>query len=107
MTHGHAKLDGDILTVTAIVRGKPVVSVFQVEDSRPDVRVADPAYKLTKVAAVDGELKPTGEVYHVCVDDYGPRCDCADSTYRGSIKDCCKHARAMRAVGLLPKGFPP
>ena len=65
---------------------------YRIADLRPDPRVAEPAYSLTK---------EDGTVYHVAVDEWGPRCDCADTTYR---KRHCKHIRALQVIGFLAEG---
>lgn len=110
MTHGKARLENGILTITTQPKGKkkPLVRVYKVEDVRPDPRVAYPAYSLTKgrmeaVPAEDGgyEFVPDGEVWHVSVDKYGPMCDCPHRTYEKTHR--CKHISACVAVGLLPK----
>lgn len=74
-------------------RGKKYVdyvSIYLVEDTRPDPRVADPAFTLTKVG--------TETVWHVGVTKFGPVCDCP-SALRGPGR--CKHAKGLMAVGLL------
>lgn len=87
MTHGTASL---YLAIT--VRGKK--QLYHVTPIPADTRVAPKAWRLSKgkesydVAIVTGE----GGVYGSCT--------CPDSVYR---ERPCKHLRAARAVGLLPK----
>lgn len=118
--HGTVKLskDGRILTITTQAkRGAKMVDNVQnylVEDSFPDVRVASPAFKLTKVMIVarasdmsaealesgaSAEIKPTGDVYHVHFDEWGVHCDCAHAVYRGkNSREVCKHCLAIQKV---------
>lgn len=131
--HGSARLSpcGNYLTVTTMSkRGKkmvPNVVTYKIEDVRPDPRVADPAYSLTKgtmvgrdvpaVRCVEGtnhaipfvdtiqEFIPSGEVWHVSVGQYGPACDCPHATYNPN-SPLCKHAKAMIAVGKIRVTFP-
>lgn len=108
-----------ILTIkTKAKRGKKMVDNVQtylVEDSRPDTRVADPAYSLTKgmliplsmeeAIATGGETHKwvaSGDVWHVSVNEWGPECDCPHRTFNPD-SPLCKHARAMKAVGLLTR----
>jgi SWIM zinc finger len=89
LTHG-----GRFLTVT-VPRKKgrksvDLVQTYVVEDTRPDVRVANPAFTLTK---------EDGEQYHCAVNEFGPTCSCADCEFRQHL---CKHLKAVIAVGLLP-----
>lgn len=118
--HGTVKLskDGKILTITTQAkRGTKMVDNVQnylVEDSCPDVRVASPAFKLTKVIIVarasdmsaealdsgaSAEIQLTGKVYHVGFNEWGPFCDCAHATFRGSNSMAvCKHCLAIKTV---------
>lgn len=95
MTHGTVRFEAGILTITAKLDGKEVVTAYKVEDVRPDKRIANPAYSLTK---------DDGTVYHVAVTQWGPACDCPDNTYRRErTGEACKHLRACMAVGLIPE----
>ena len=71
------------------------ISVYLVTDLRPDKRVADPAFRLTK-------LNGDGEAWDVHVDAHGASCSCPDVDWRGNHKEACKHVLACRAVGLIP-----
>lgn len=112
--HGTASLseDGRILTITTMrkkgTKSVPNTTQYLVEDSRPDRRVASPAFSLTKGSLDvldDGEevFCPSweGEVWHVAVNEYGPTCDCQHATYSGSGQ--CKHVGAMLKLGLLDR----
>lgn len=93
---GTAKLT---LTITTQVkRGKhtvPLVVTYNVTDLRPDRRVANPAFRLTK--------KTDGECYDIAVEQHGPTCSCPHATYRGANSEVpCKHILAAQVVGLLP-----
>lgn len=104
---------GLLKITTRAKRGKKYVdhtSHYIVQDSQPDTRVANPAFRLAKVENVaegelaDPEWKPTGEVYHVAIEQFGPTCDCPHHTFRGSnSKVGCKHVLACQVVGLLPR----
>lgn len=118
--HGSASFDAarSLLTIKVMAkRGKkmvPNVSHYLVTDTRPDPAVASPAYALAKceivtdpasmsAAALESgateELIKTGDVWHVCVDEYGPRCDCGDGHFRNRV---CKHCKALIAISLIP-----
>lgn len=81
------RLEGDKLIIT--MSGK--ATTYTVTNTCPDPKVASPAFALQK---------EDGTVHHVCVDEHGPRCDCADSHYRSRL---CKHARSLQVLGLIPK----
>lgn len=74
---------------------------------RPDPQAARAAWRLRKVETRtrrDGtpfESEPA--VYDVAVLADGlPSCDCPDAVYRrANTEHYCKHARALRAAGLL------
>lgn len=96
---GTARLkDGKLTITTQRKRGKglvPLVVTYAVADSKPDPRVANPAFILTK---------ENGQAYHVSLSEFGVRCDCVD----GEIRErrgtgLCKHAKALAACGLIPK----
>lgn len=107
--HGVARLsdDGQTLTITTKakrtrkVKGQKVVDykdhvrTYTIQDTRPDPRVASPAFALTN---------EDGDVYHVSVNEFGPACDCPDGHFRReNDREKCKHVKALQAVGLLPK----
>lgn len=54
----------------------------------PDQRVAHPAFALENAE---------GEVWHVCQDLHGWRCDCPAHIYQAA-KGPCKHSRAVQAL---------
>lgn len=62
-----------------------------------------------KACGGDGEkltLEPTGEEWHVAVNEWGPQCSCPDRLFRGEKSGAkCKHIRAAMAVGLIPKPY--
>lgn len=69
--------------------------VYFITDLRPDKRVADPAYRLTK---------EDGTEYDVHQDRHGAHCDCKDFIYaREHSQKKCKHVEALKALGLLRK----
>lgn len=90
--------DGILTIKTNAKRGKkivPIVVNYTVTDLRPDPKVANPAYRLTK---------DDGEFYDVHLDEWGPACSCPHATFRGANNRVpCKHCLAMMACGLLPK----
>jgi len=49
--------------------------------------------------------KSDGESYHVAQTAHGATCDCGDQEWRHAGRDDvgCKHIRACRALGLLPR----
>lgn len=121
--HGKARLiQGKYLVITTPrKRGEKyvdVTSTYLVEDVCPDPRCADPAFSLTKgelrivpcfdengQAVDDKRFEPTGEIWHVHVDEWGPSCDCPWRTFNPN-SPVCKHAKAMQALGLLKKNKP-
>lgn len=87
------------------------IQTYLVEDARPDPMVCSPAFRLTKGRVITdafdpspyclGEFEPSGEVYHVGFNEWGPFCDCGHATFRGSNSmEVCKHAKSVKA--LLP-----
>jgi hypothetical protein len=92
--------DADGARLEMRIDGK--LTVYQVEDLCPDPAVASPAYRLTK-AGPGLFSEPTA--YDVAVTEHGAVCSCPDFIYRrANDPEPCKHIRAMRAKGLLPKG---
>lgn len=67
------------------------ITVYIIEDARPDPTVAFPAFRL---------MKADGETYTCGVNEFGATCTCADCNYRSRK---CKHILGMIAVGLIPK----
>jgi len=103
--------DGKLLTITIDKK----TWHYLVERLEPDPKVAFPAFSLRKLLLPKTTTKGDGtpnldfiqsnEIRHVCVDEWGARCDCEDCVYRGHA---CKHILALRAVGLIPVfDFPP
>lgn len=89
----------ELVITTMRKKGKKMVPlrvVYVVRNANPDPRVAHPAYSLTK---------EDGTVYHCSHAEFGARCDCFDGEKREKLGTGggCKHARALQAVGLLPK----
>lgn len=82
-------------------RGKTVephhVSVYIVEDARPDSAVAWPALRLRK-------LTGNGETWTVHVDEHGASCSCYNQGRREQDRnqEPCKHICALRACDLIP-----
>lgn len=98
---GKASLSADARTLTITTnarRGKKVVPhvvTYTVERLQPDIRVANPAVRLTK---------EDGEFYDVAVVGGYPSCTCPHATFRGgNSRVVCKHVLGCRAVNLLPK----
>ena len=93
---GTVSLNGDQLKIVNIVgkkRSKKTVT-YTIKDTRPDKRVASPAYSLTR--------NDDGTVYHVWKDQWGMHCDCPDAHFnRGLDPLGCKHTRSLKAVGLF------
>jgi hypothetical protein len=84
-----AKLEGSTLTIT--VNGK--AKAYTVEELSPHPDVGQPAFRLTT---------PGNDRYDVIVMPEGVVCDCPDFNYRrANLKEPCKHAAALVAVGLL------
>lgn len=118
--------DQTFLTITTDAkRGKKTVHVKQVylvENLYPDERVANPAFALKKGSMVQAacdlsaaalecgakeEFVLSGDVWHICVDEYGPRCDCPFATYRKSGEGVrCKHILSALATRLIPERSP-
>jgi hypothetical protein len=106
---GTASFRDGLLTITTHAkRGERTVKLmvfYAIKDLYPDRRVANPAYSLKKCNLENGYLVKTELEYHVAVEKFGPTCSCAHSTFRGkNSREVCKHVKAMRAVGLLPRG---
>lgn len=85
MTHGKAKLDGEVLTVTLGKKETKYV-VKEIKNGALPCKM----FSLTK---------DDGEVIHVGMDQNEVFCDCKSSTYRPY--EPCKHIRILRAVGLM------
>lgn len=60
----------------------------------PDKSVAQIAWRMVKAGS------RSEESYDICFTEFGPSCECGAAVYRN---EACKHVRACRAVGLLPK----
>lgn len=73
-----------------------IATVYNVIPLRPDVGVADRAWRLTK-AAGSGSNEPYD------VSDHGGfvRCTCGDATWRRDDGSLCKHAQACVGAGLI------
>ncbi len=84
-----------LIVIVVNSRGKEVRTTYRVSDSRPDPRVASPAWTLEKVP----ESGPA-EVWHVSVRDGEVSCDCQSANWRKS----CKHCKALAAAGFITNG---
>lgn len=60
-------------------------------------------YRLTNREAVWTLTKSgSGTTYNVSLTNADlPRCDCPDLTFRDREDGCCKHVKALKAVGLI------
>lgn len=68
------------------------VTLYRLVPLDPDPRVATRAWRL---------FRPSGKSYDVAICDRGwITCTCPDASYR---QHDCKHIRAIRAHGLLPR----
>lgn len=84
--HGFATL------VLLIRRGDGPATPYTVRRLWEHPAIPGPAYRLTKA---------DGTVIDVALTGHGPTCTCQDATYRERE---CKHARSLKAVGLLRRG---
>lgn len=117
--HGTCNYDPEtrILTITVDQkRGKKIVQnkqTYRVTNVNPDVRVANPAFELTKgeMRPLDllsnstdsEEFVPSGEVYHVHKDEFGIHCNCPQGEIREKygVRERCKHAIALVKIWLI------
>ena len=108
---GTVSLHGDQLKIVTIIGKKTTTQqmkktvkvtvtytektvTYTIKDTRPDKRVASPAYSLTR--------NDDGTVYHCWRDEWGMHCDCPDAHFnRGLDPLGCKHTRSLKAVGLF------
>ena len=87
------------------------MTTYRVAKIESDPRVAYPAFSLTKLVWKKGineltgekfkHLEPSRDVYTVSINEHGPQCSCAHSTFRTN-GGYCKHLLAAIKIGLLP-----
>jgi hypothetical protein len=101
-TKGTARLDDDILTITAVLGSGLKVTKYRVTllDAHPEI-CKPPTLELVKLGPRGS--KPA-EVYHLAHMPTGWECSCPDFIHRREnepLERACKHLLSAKAVGLL------